>query len=79
MKTTTAFLQGIYPPLLDINALSLSVETLNNGSSYTTADNGFQYIFLRGRQANSPNAMWIKGDEECPAFTTASATFKQTP
>ncbi|KFY83364.1 hypothetical protein V498_08129 [Pseudogymnoascus sp. VKM F-4517 (FW-2822)] len=79
MKTTTAFLQGIYPPLSDINALSLSVETLNNGSSYTTADNGFQYIFLRGRQANSPDAMWIKGDEECPAFTTASATFKQTP
>jgi prostatic aicd phosphatase len=23
--------------------------------------------------------MWIKGDESCPAFTTASATFKQTP
>jgi prostatic aicd phosphatase len=78
MKTTTAFLQGVYPPLSDINELSLGVETINNGSSYTTAANGFQYIFLRARQANSPDTMWIKGDELCPAFTNASATFKQT-
>ncbi|KAH8683053.1 histidine phosphatase superfamily [Tricladium varicosporioides] len=79
LKTTTAFLQGVYPPLSDINALSLGTETINNGSTYTTAANGFQYIFLRGRQATSPDTMWIKGDELCPAFTNASVTFKQTP
>jgi prostatic aicd phosphatase len=79
MKTTTAFLQGVYPPLSDINALSLGVETINNGSSYTTASNGFQYIFLRSRQTTSPDTMWIKGDEQCPAFTSAAASFKQTP
>ncbi|KAK4656477.1 hypothetical protein QC762_0036000 [Podospora pseudocomata] len=78
LNTATAFLQGLYPPLADLNP-SIATQTLNNGSESTSPLNGYQYITLQGIPPNSPDAIWIKGDDNCPAVTQASQSFESSP
>ncbi|KAF2262502.1 phosphoglycerate mutase-like protein [Lojkania enalia] len=77
LNTATAFLQGLYPPLENLEP-GLASETLNNGSSYTSPLNGYQYVVLHGEEDDSPDAVWLKGDEDCPAVTTSAKNFKQS-
>jgi len=77
LNTATAFLQGLYPPLEPINA-TLAVQSLNNGTSYTNPLNGYQYVVLHGEESNSPDTIWIKGDEGCPATTKLQSTFEES-
>lgn len=57
---------------------TLAAEKLNNGSSAIAPLNGYQYVHIQGEAPEEPDTIWIKGDEQCPAYTTASATFKQS-
>ncbi|KAK4173142.1 putative lysosomal acid phosphatase [Triangularia setosa] len=77
LNTATAFLQGLYPPLVDLNSETAS-QTLNNGSKSTSPLNGYQYVTLQGVSSNSPDAIWIKGDDGCPAVTSASQSFESS-
>ena len=76
-NTATAFLQGLYPPLSDSNS-DLVTEALNNGSDSSAPLDGYQYVLLKGMDDNSPETIWIKGDDECPAYTDASKTFPES-
>lgn len=57
---------------------TLATEKLNNGSSATAPLNGYQYVHIQGEAPEEPDTIWIKGDEQCPAYTTAAATYKQS-
>jgi len=75
LNTATAFFQGLYPPLVGLNA-EIATQTLNNGTNTTSPLNGYQYVTLQGINDNSPDAIWIKGDDSCPAQIEASASFE---
>ncbi|KAF6836732.1 histidine acid phosphatase [Colletotrichum plurivorum] len=74
-NSATAFLQGLYPPLVGLDA-EVATQTLNNGSTSTSPLNGYQYVFLHGENANSPDTIWIKGDDGCPANAAAYKSFE---
>lgn len=40
--------------------------------------NGQQFILIHGEATNSPDTIWIEGDDSCPAYESASATYKQS-
>jgi prostatic aicd phosphatase len=73
-NSVTAFLQGFYPPVGTIDVAANS-EPLNNGSSSTPPLNGYQYVNIEGVDTNSPDTVWLKGTDGCPAITSAAATF----
>ncbi|KAG7111094.1 hypothetical protein HYQ44_009289 [Verticillium longisporum] len=75
LSTATAFLQGLYPPLIDL-APAIATQTLNNGTNSTSPLDGYQYVLLHGVADNSPDTIWIKGDDACPAYVNASKSFK---
>ncbi|KAK4246199.1 histidine phosphatase superfamily [Corynascus novoguineensis] len=75
LTTANSFLQALYPPLGDIKPL-LSAQDLANGSSVESPLAGYQYVTLHGVSEDSPETIWIKGDDECPAIKAASADFK---
>ena len=74
LNTATSFLQGFYPPLVDVDP-ELATTTLNNGTNSTSPLDGYQYVVLHGINDNSPDTIWIKGDDACPAYKTASKSF----
>ncbi|KAL3478274.1 histidine phosphatase superfamily [Aspergillus californicus] len=74
LNTATAFLQGLYPPLDTLDD-EISSQSLNNGSSYTNPLHGYQYVVLHGEEKESPDTIWIKGDDECAAVTDIVDTF----
>ncbi|KAI9848078.1 MAG: hypothetical protein M1837_001180 [Sclerophora amabilis] len=77
LQTATNFLQGLYPPLGTLNR-DLAVETLTNGSDTMTPLNGYQFIQIHGESEEEPDTIWIKGDDSCPAFTTASNSYRKS-
>ncbi|KAH6699686.1 histidine phosphatase superfamily [Leptodontidium sp. MPI-SDFR-AT-0119] len=78
LNTATAFLQGLYPPLEDINAASFAAQALNNDTSYSSPLNGYQYVVLHGEESTAPDTIWIKGDEGCPVTTKAQKSFENS-
>jgi len=77
MNTATSFLQGLYPPLVDLDP-ELATQTLNNGTNSTSPLDGYQYVVLHGINDNSPDTIWIKGDDACPAYKNASKAFTKS-
>ncbi|KAH6986309.1 histidine phosphatase superfamily [Ilyonectria sp. MPI-CAGE-AT-0026] len=77
MNTATAFLQGFYPPLGEI-APEIASQTLNNGTNSTSPIDGYQYVVLHGINDNSPDTIWIKGDDSCPAYRNSSKAFMKS-
>jgi hypothetical protein len=77
MNTATAFLQGLYPPLDSLDA-ELATSTLNNGTELQNPLSGYQYVYLSGADANSPNTIWIKGDDACPTSAKAQKSFENS-
>lgn len=77
MNTATAFLQGFYPPLDDV-APEVASQGLNNGTNSTSPLGGYQYVILQSINDNSPDTIWIKGDDECPAYTKSSKGFTKS-
>ena len=76
-NTATAFLQGLYPPLTDIDE-DLVTQKLNNGSDSSAPLEGYQYVLLEGVDTDSPGTIWIKGDEGCPAYTESAKDFPKS-
>ncbi|KAF5234925.1 hypothetical protein FAUST_7356 [Fusarium austroamericanum] len=76
LNTATAFLQGLYPPIGSNE--NVGVQELNNGTDYTAPLNGYQYVVLHGEDENSPDIIWIKGDENCPAATKDQKSYSQS-
>ncbi|KEY74586.1 hypothetical protein S7711_05018 [Stachybotrys chartarum IBT 7711] len=76
LNTATAFLQGLYPPLGGDD--EAAVQTLNNGSDYAAPLDGYQYVVLHGENDDSPDSIWIKGDDMCPAASTAQQSYAQS-
>lgn len=77
LSTATAFLQGLYPPLVDL-APEIASQTLNNGTRSTSPLNGYQYATLQGVKANSPDTIWIKGDESCPTLDASLSALESS-
>ena len=77
INTATAFLQGLYPPLDSLDP-ELAAQELNNGTEIANPLNGYQYVFLQGADATSPNTIWIKGDDGCPALTNAQGDLENS-
>lgn len=77
LNTATAFLQGLYPPLVDL-APEIASQTLNNGTRSTSPLNGYQYATLQGVKANSPDTIWIKGDESCPTLDASLSALESS-
>ncbi|KAL3485037.1 histidine phosphatase superfamily [Aspergillus germanicus] len=77
LNTATAFLQGLYPPLEGLDE-EVASQTLNNGSTYTNPLDGYQYVVLHGEEKESPDTIWIKGDDECPAISVLSEEFTES-
>jgi hypothetical protein len=77
LNTATAFLQGLYPPLDSLDE-EVASQTLNNGSTYTNPLGGYQYIVLHGEEKESPDTIWIKGDDECPAISVLAEEFTES-
>jgi len=73
-NTATAFLQGLYPPLSGDDF----TEQLNNGSDSSAPLDGYQYVLLQGMDEDSPDTIWIKGDDACPAYVESSESFTQS-
>lgn len=77
LNTATAFLQGMYPPLSSIRP-EIASTTLNNGSASTAPVGGYQYVQLQSEKTNSPDTIWIKGDDFCPTVIAASESFEDS-
>jgi prostatic aicd phosphatase len=73
-QTATDFLQGLYPPLNELNT-QLSTETLTNGTEVMSPLNGYQFILIHGEDTTTPDTIWIKGDDQCPTYDTAYDTY----
>lgn len=39
---------------------------------------GYQFVWIHGESAEEPDTIWIKGDDECPAFNTASKSYTKS-
>ena len=76
-QTANNFLQGLYPPLADLDE-SLAAEALTNGSDYTGPIDGYQFILIQGQPATSQDAIWIKGDDNCPAHIASQKSYLNT-
>ncbi|CAZ82874.1 unnamed protein product [Tuber melanosporum] len=68
VQSTQVFLQGLYPP-------QNVMETLADGTSVSTPANGQQYPVLHSVSSNSPDAIWLKGDDGCPAHDQSFENF----
>jgi prostatic aicd phosphatase len=77
-QTATDFLQGLYPPLGGLDS-DLANETLVNGTEVEDPLNGYQFILIHGEGTTDPDTIWIKGDEDCPAYTTSYKSYSKTP
>ena len=60
------FLAGLYPP-------ASASEALANGTTSEPPLSGFQYAPLTTIPEDSPETVWLKGDDSCPACNEASA------
>ncbi|CAK1366075.1 unnamed protein product [Cercospora beticola] len=68
-QTAENFLQGLYPPL----------STLSSSEANSDAPlDGYQYVHIHGEADNAPDMIWLKGDDECPAYTAASRTYRDS-
>ena len=76
-QTANNFLQGLYPPLATLNS-DLATEELVNGTTTEAPLDGYQYIHIQGEADNAPDTIWLKGDDECPAYTRASRSYRQS-
>ena len=76
-QTATNFLQGLYHPLGELNS-TLATEELANGTSLEAPLNGYQFILVHGEGKTDPDTIWLKGDDDCPAYDKASNSYRQS-
>lgn len=76
-QTATNFLQGLYPPLNTLNT-DLAIETLTDGSETISPLDGYQFILIHGEDTLTPDTIWIKGDDQCPAYDEAYDSYAES-
>lgn len=76
-QTATNFLQGLYPPLGELNS-TVANEELANGTASQAPLNGYQFILVHGEGDTDPDTIWLKGDDACPAYDKASKSYRQS-
>ena len=69
-QTATNFLQGLYPPLA-----AEDPDVLGNGTEISGPLDGYQFILVHGEDTTSPDTIWLKGDDSCPAYDSASKAY----
>lgn len=72
-----AFLQGLYPPLdqLDVPDDTVEGSSLSNGTTKENPYGNFQYVVQTTYEEDSPNAIKISGVENCKAYEKASESY----
>ncbi len=58
--------------------MALADQKLNNGSDSYAPLNGYQVVHLHGEAPEEPDTIWIKGDDGCPALSSAAKTYEQS-
>lgn len=58
--------------------MTLADQKLNNGSDSYAPLNGYQIVHLHGEAPEEPDTIWIKGDDGCPALTSAATTYEKS-
>lgn len=77
LQTAVNFLQGLYPPLSTLDT-PLDTETLNNDTKVEAPLGGYQFVQIHGESEDDPDTIWIKGDDSCPTYDKAAASYKQS-
>jgi hypothetical protein len=77
-QTAVHFLQGLYPPLVELDQ-ALATESLTNGTNFTGPLDGYQFILVQGQPASNKDSIWIKGDDACPVHISAQKSYLSTP
>lgn len=68
-----AFMQGLYPPSPAENM------TLTNGTTMNAPLDGFQYVPIHSITPNSPDTIWLQGQEGCDSYDAAGEEFYLSP
>lgn len=74
-KSSQGFVQTFYPPVGDEDAAKVPGASLANGTDIEMPFDGYQYVFIEGLDEESPDYWTIDGNDNCPAFTNASAAY----
>lgn len=77
LNTATAFLQGLYPPMENIDQ-ALAAQTLNSNERVIRRLGDYQYLIIQGENDNSPDIIWLKGDEQCSSVTISTIQNKES-
>lgn len=77
-QTAVNFLQGLYPPLSELDE-SIATETLTNGTDYSGPLDSYQFILIQGQPATNQDTIWIKGDDNCPVHIASQKSYLKTP
>jgi prostatic aicd phosphatase len=70
LPSAVSFWQGFYPP-----STTFTTQTLSNGTSEDAPLGGYQYVTINGMPTDSPDLIWIAGDQSCPALTEAQNSY----
>ncbi|RPB06237.1 phosphoglycerate mutase-like protein [Choiromyces venosus 120613-1] len=68
VQSSQVFLQGLYPP-------QNVTEILADGTTVSSPANGQQFPILHSVSSNSPDSIWLKGDDNCPRHDQTLAQF----
>lgn len=58
--------------------MTLAAQRLNNGTDTYAPLNGYQVVHLHSEASDAPETIWIKGDDGCPALSSAALTYEQS-
>lgn len=58
--------------------MSLADQKLNNGLDSYAPLNSYQVVHLYSEAPEEPDIIWIKGDDGCPALSSAAKTYEQS-
>ncbi|ODQ78692.1 hypothetical protein BABINDRAFT_8938 [Babjeviella inositovora NRRL Y-12698] len=71
-----AFLQGLYPPTVEIDKVQLLNNLMNanlsDGTAVSAPLGGYQYVQLNLLADGAPDEIWTNGASGCPVFTNAT-------
>jgi prostatic aicd phosphatase len=70
LPSAVSFWQGFYPP-----SSTFTFQTLANGTSEDAPLNGYQYVTINGLPSDSPDLIWIAGDQSCPTCINAQQSY----
>lgn len=56
----------------------MATEKLTNNTDVTGPLQGYQFVWIHGESDAEPDTIWIKGDDECSTFDTASKSYTKS-